>query len=339
MLSKCFASLENSDAILEVTVIKNKSYVDSVGNGSLFNVTRPTQVVDVEQLLNSLQQYNFEKETIANEQGIVCYFSQLLLRTIIFVDGAIHLSERENCCEYCKTLIPRDNYYYCLECHKEMCVKCKRETNEEIAVLNGAKNYAKRKQMLNTCLTQHTVIDMDVVASRDVYCDCCGGNMKLGFFVMLPDMDNSFDICTDCWNIATDESPATAEGYKELKATIIEQIATHGGVQCFRNRQMSFVDTTLFGSLLDWIPVLFDKEYEEKYIILSNINKESALFGKFAVYYRGNNSRVLFFVIHTINSAEELSNKLQSFNGQKSRILAMIQDFNFSTFYGYSYLF
>lgn len=49
-------------------------------------------------------------------------------------------------CDYCRASCEGSKYYYCYDCHKDMCSLCYGETNKAIAIANGEKNYEKRRE-------------------------------------------------------------------------------------------------------------------------------------------------------------------------------------------------
>lgn len=66
-------------------------------------------------------------------------------------------------CDYCRTPISSDNFYNCAECHADMCELCFQEKTEEIAIANGAKNYHKRKELLNVCFAHSDKLILIVI--------------------------------------------------------------------------------------------------------------------------------------------------------------------------------
>lgn len=209
-------------------------------------------------------------------------------------------------CDYCGWGINNDVLYHCNECQLTMCGKCFPEKTEEIAVRLGAKNYAKRKDALEKCFshseslekiptltecgfckatsavmigewtksikdpsrglcevcfgkTKSLKLSENIVNNR--YCDfCCISNVKLH-----TDSTSNSDICEACHDDL-------------MSSTKIEY--THSG--------------RMYGSMLEWIPILRD---EEQNILFINLAKTSPNFLKISLGSFDDHGRMGIYIV------------------------------------------
>lgn len=313
---------KNKDAIF---FVDGQAYA-SESDDAIIIVTRPSDVKDFEIPINIVVK---EPNIVASPILVNNYFQDDLCNSRVKnVEG---MSGSYLClgCDYCRTLISGNCYFYCIDCHKDMCNLCKSETNEEIALQNGAKNYASRKDILSLCQNQHRIVERNICFGSDRVCDVCEKNCAKGCY-FVPEEENSFDICNECW-----------ESNKEKVQTEIE---SRGGKEVFKQCTISFMQLTRFGSLLDWKPIICDKEY---HCILVNINRNSPYCGKFAGMAVDDHGRCGYFLLEKIVTVEELVDKLNEFatdpewleskgwaNHYNSPIPRLMQLFNCPVHYG-----
>src|SRR5688500_15851670 len=79
------------------------------------------------------------------------YFNELSHDRIHIINGYA-LTHTSYICDYCKSWDTKV-ILYCIQCHQDMCNLCYEETNEEIAIKNGAKKYKLREDRLKLCRT------------------------------------------------------------------------------------------------------------------------------------------------------------------------------------------
>lgn len=183
-------------------------------------------------------------------------------------------------CDYCRTETGI-KYYYCLQCHKDMCELCYGETSEEIALKNGAKNYAKRKDSLVLCQKSHHLVNRATVGYGTYCCNMCDGECiswdvekNLGIY---SNRELDYDLCLECGK--------TEEGKNLIgEKTLVQTDYT-----------MLPVYTCSFGSLLDWVPIL--KDYGEDHMILYNLNPASPYYRKVALCCFDDHGRMGYFTI------------------------------------------
>jgi len=236
--------------------------------------------------------------TLVTDDMVAEYFADLSEERIQNVEGMCALRYGLGC-DYCKTSVRTNEYYYCTDCHKDMCLLCKSEVSEEIAVANGAKNYASRKEALNLCQQQHALVDRQLALASDKNCDVCSENCKEGCrYVELPE-NHTFDICERCW------------------VTSQTEIDAHGGKDSFKKCFVSFMQNTRFGSLFDWKPIITD---ENNNYVFVNINRDSLLCGKFAARMIDDHGRCGYYVLDKIASIDELVKKLNDYANDKEWI-------------------
>ena len=171
-------------------------------------------------------------------------------------------------CDYCRTELfgrngERDNYYYCKTCKIDMCSLCFEEKTEEIAVKNGAKNYAERKEALQNCFNNHILEHRDTTNmptySNYRVCDYCKSSIDSGTYYSNKQTDK--DMCTKCYD--------SSEENKKICQTEKLEFVDNSKTQNF--------DYFGWGSLFDWIPIIKDDEYN---MVTINCNPDSKLFGK-----------------------------------------------------------
>lgn len=189
-------------------------------------------------------------------------------------------------CDYCKDTCSQDKAYYCYDCYKDMCELCYSETNEEIAIKNGATNYMARKKALDNCRKHKLLSTIDRIYT---YCDECDGvNPYLKPYYKF----ENINLCESCF-------------YKSNKNK--------------KNKMIKTGDLN-FGSIKNWFCIVTDDEG----FIICNLNKNSKYYKSFGllIYRDGdpslwnlnyNNVFILIDAINNVNLAlsqpkEEVNN-------------------------------
>lgn len=182
-------------------------------------------------------------------------------------------------CDYCKTFMrdrEDDVYYHCQDCCLDMCNLCYDETSEEIAIKNGAKNWHERKDKLNKCRDLHTLSKR--FQCSQYYCDICDKIISDNerYSNISKDNRNCNDVCLNC--------SSTDEGKDLIEKKSLTLRENH-------SNPMEYAD---FGSLLDWVPIMRDNEYNHIFI---NLNPDSQYFEKICLLSGDDHGRCGYFVI------------------------------------------
>lgn len=178
---------------------------------------------------------------IETEETILNYFNNLLDDyTRLYVINGLFLCNYYNdvkyICDYCQAPIKDNNWYYCYYLFKDMCNMCYEETSEEIALKNGAKNYKKRENLLNTS-RMHNKLEQRSLANINniIYsCDLCKKTIKNNYYSN-ENIYNSYDICMNCYETHNDAKKIIEE--KNMKLIDI-------------NMKSYYFELTDFGSML-----------------------------------------------------------------------------------------
>jgi hypothetical protein len=200
-------------------------------------------------------------------------------------------------CDYCGTSI-EDKFYYCWICHKDMCNLCYGETDADIAQSNGAKNYELRREALDVC-RKHNLQERSI-SLQICYCDICGASLSEGDLwtnAKLGNYDRK-DVCCEC--AETDEGKALISTDK-LEKVHYDLLQTWN----YSN----------FGSLLDWIPIYRDVEYN---MILINCNKNSSLVGTFALMSNDDHGRSGYYTLSKDWSLEKIQESLREYHNNQA---------------------
>lgn len=251
-------------------------------------------------------------------------------------------------CDYCDSPIGSANeneeisngYWRCWDCQKDMCNLCHSEVNEDIAIKNGAQNYHLRKDRLQACLNEnenekHKVqkrCNMDLSIRC---CDLCNSEIDLNDEVRWSEdvtNYNSKDVCQKCAN--------TPNGMQYIFLWKMQQIH-------MANNLKLLWENCEFGSMMDWIPIYKDDEFN---MILINCNPNSSSFKKIALAASDNHGRSGFFTIpHDIEISNllegmeieysDVCSKLKTDGNESeikylSAIQLLMETFNMPTYYG-----
>jgi len=159
---------------------------------------------------------------------------------------------------------------------------CHEETCEEIAVQHGATNYKTREEALNTCRSHNKIIPRNIRNTKNPnswrYCDLCNENIgeKNNFYTATED----YDICLKCYQSSED-----ARNIVETKEMTLFDID---------NPKCYLFDSTDFGSMLYWIPIIGDKEFCH---VLMNLNPNDKNYGKICLQSCDDHGRFGYFVV------------------------------------------
>lgn len=248
-------------------------------------------------------------------------------------------------CDYCDSNIGSMNkdeeisngYWRCWDCQIDMCNLCHSEINEEIANQNGAKNYHLRKDKIQACLLNeenpHKLQKRTNTSFSMRGCDLC--NESIGISDKFrwsedPSKYDSKDICQKCSN--------TPNGMHHILLWKMQEVDTCKSLnEVWNNCE--------FGSIMDWIPIYKDDEYN---MILVNRNPESKYYEDVCLMASDNHGRSGFFTIK-IDLDElwrgmeviynEFCDKLKENNREDeisylSPIQVVMESFNIPTYYG-----
>lgn len=267
-----------------------QNFIESEDDYSRIYVKKPEKCIDLPEIDQNELCAPLRK---TSEEGVIEYFQYLNngeLR-IQMVNG-VPISEMYPDtldCDYCNTCIIEHNgrnpYYYCMQCHKDMCNLCHSETSSEIAEANGSKNYEKRREALAKCKA-HNLEKRDFLIGYDCgecSCDVCSKSLSdtTSFWSDVGKVKSVMsrqDCCSQC---------ATTE--KGIK------LITERGMEEFDRQELAekMWATTLFGSMMDWVPVL---EYEGD-SVLFNYNSQSPYVGKYALVAEDDHGRMGYYTL------------------------------------------
>ena len=166
-------------------------------------------------------------------------------------------------------------YFYCYDCHKLMCLTCYGETSEEIALKNGAKNWAKRKDSLEACRGHD--LQKRIIKGITRVCDSCDEKCNEDP-VYYTNVKDDLDACIKC----------VEEGKIDIVKLNLEKVEKRDPVN---QRELEKMDH--FGSFLDWVPLFMDTDVQD--YILYCANPESILFKRCALACGDNHGRMGFF--------------------------------------------
>ena len=238
------------------------------------------------------------------------WFNDLSDLRIMCLNG-YNLSEYSDpvACNYCNHSCDYSSYY-CTKCMKHMCLLCFNERNEEEAIKNGAKNYLNRKERLNYCFAHedqfqkidHVVCDICKVRNsvlsgtwrskitnkceRKDICPMCliGIQNPNNFCTSEPD-SRMCDLCNDTkkkdnvWFQGPNESDICPACIKEILSDTYSDVT---------------YNTPTFGSMLEWIPLVQDKEY---HTLFYNMDINSPNYHKVALASIDDHGRYGLYII------------------------------------------
>lgn len=178
-------------------------------------------------------------------------------------------------CDYCKTqpenpeLDPNDHpIYYCYNCCTDMCYLC----HEELVLgkgTPGSRNYKERAAKLSKCKDHH-LVRRNLFCVQSLQCEKCDKELSNDVEVYSRRIENK-DYCISC---------------VETNPDLINEHAL------VRWKRINLDDWFEYGSMMDWVPVLRDANYDW---ILYNYNRDSKYCGTFALMANDNHGRCGFF--------------------------------------------
>lgn len=266
-------------------VIPDDLYVDE---DHVLDVTIPKQYSQIPDCNHHVSQPTVE--------DIYGYFASVLNgdERIMDINGVSMDTGCGYLCDYCDA--PIDSYFYrCYDCQKDMCHLCYGETSEEIAKVNGAVNYLKRKDTLVACRThdlhsrllpmayscqlfgQSSECQSELITSKQLY----------------QNPHNKTSLCLSCGQskLITDES-------------------------------FQLIDNPLpcyacgFGSVLDWVPVLIDPELD---MILICLNPDSPYHTRYALRAMDNHGRTGYHMLEPSLTWDQLMDEYQQMKIQREK--------------------
>jgi len=256
----------------------------------LINVRVPKKYSQVPQFSHSLG----EKYHIMTFDDINDYFTQILSNQsmrITFVNGIEMSNSMSYYCDYCGADI-EDDYYYCYNCHNDMCRLCFSETSQEIATANGAQNYENRKDQLEICRNKHKLVSRK--NANAAICNLCNENTDHDDLLIKTEKRyhnkvDDYDLCLKCSE-------------------------TEQGQNIIKEKNLQLIDNLLschvcdFGSFLDWVPLLRDDTYN---MILCNLNPESPYHMKYAISSVDDHGRTGYYTITEQTTIETLITEIE----------------------------
>ncbi len=255
--------------------LKNKhpqsDYIGNDSENNMINVKLPNGYIDIPEFRDIPSHKKVDY--------VIGYFNDILndcLR-ISMINGMSSSYNGANYkCDYCETIIEKgSNYFYCYDCYLDMCNLCFSETNEENRTSSRC-----REHNLKTRYSWELY-----------YCDICDVNIYDTYrYSNCEEKEYCEDLCQKC--------SETEEGKKfiEDNKLILTENIIDGGSD--------------FGSMLDWIPILRDDEYN---LILYNCNPESELCKRLACVSSDNHERMGFYTVKETLSLNELLDKLEEY--------------------------
>jgi hypothetical protein len=188
-------------------------------------------------------------------------------------------------CDYCGSSI-NENWYYCFDCHSDMCKLCYEE-DEKTIIKKRAKNYKLREYELNNCRSHNKIKYRPVYKMTELkYCDICEYVFETSddLYTLEKEGENSFDICMNCYK--NDETKDIVI-QKEMKL-----------VKAGEDRKNYLFSYTDFGSLLYWIPIISDTEQCH---VLMNLNPDDKNYGKLCLQSCDDHGRFGYYIFYDEN--------------------------------------
>ena len=263
----------------------NSEFVFDEDEGSYVYAQIPHTYADIP---NLVQQPNVNGLEIMSLKQVEDYFNDILnsgTRIKVINGMRTDMDQDSMFCDYCNTQIlecNRDQYYYCWTCHKDMCNLCYGETDANIAKQNGAIHFEQRCEALATCRTHHLQKRKIIMNFYGCYCDLCSKQLNSGLLwsnIRYVGQYSRSDVCESC--------SSSADGIKFITDNKLEKL------EC-GNSLLEWWNLTQFGSILDWVPLYKDKEYN---MILLNCNKKSNLVGRLALVSTDDHGRNGYYTL------------------------------------------
>ena len=286
------------DTIINQLDVKNRILYNSDEGYHIF-VDKPTNLGEYPKIDMSLVDTKYFD--VYDNDSITQYLNEILknedrIQIINGIKLPCNFLGNSYYCDYCNTEIKGD-YFYCYHCHKDMCNLCYLEVNEEVALKNGAKNYHKRENKLNTCRNQNMLEKRQIIKRRGPLvkssyfhtCDLCNNDCITDFYY---DDDNNFDICNECYT----------NDYNNAKEQVNQRSAllkTKNMCLVKKDDKISYVfEQCNFGSMLYWFPILYEKELG--CFVLINLNKDDKNYRKICLVSCDDHGRLGYYIVNKI---------------------------------------
>jgi hypothetical protein len=218
-------------------------------------------------------------------ESIIEYYNDIINREYrirAFNGVVINAINDSYYCDYCKTKIKDiKDYYYCYHCSNDMCKLCYEEVDEETAIKNGAKNFAKRAETLNECRS-HGCLKHRSLYMNGPYvkvCDICELGINMDYYSRPDDETDTYDICIHCYNSDRENSKQEVEEHNMTLVKVDLDI-----------NKLPFMQSG-FNSMMYWLPIVKDEDYNR---ILMNLNPDDENYRKIAFQSWDDHSRVGF---------------------------------------------
>lgn len=225
-----------------------------------------------------------KKETFLS---IKSWFSDVLNGNLYLnsINGIVLGDDTYNC-DYCLSNIEDNNtYFYCLNCHQDMCSICYNNKNSD--ALN---KFEKTSQQCK---------DLHIIQMRDfqykVYCDLCNNDINTEYKFtnkpFIPSDWNTYDICIPC--------STSDEGKFYIKDKNLVKISN----------SLQYDDSG-YGNFLDWIPIYSD---DLSNFICINLNSDSVNYMKISLAVKNSSYYdSTIRIIMLIKGLDELINDIKS---------------------------
>jgi hypothetical protein len=259
-------------------------------------------------------------ENALNENDIIEFYKDVVDSRLHYLNGY----NIDNCfdfgyiCDFCSSKIHNEDYYYCLDCRKDICILCYKElanffcgnNYDECKIHSLIKRsffnyscddcgksikkyyykynlnefYHKNIFYCNNCINDELIKKFNLNKKFRCISKCENCKNELYFQEIYV---NSFDICLNC----------------EINYEIIDNKLIYNN----HILEKKFIeDYSNYGSFLDWIPLIND---DEGNIILYNANLDAKYFKRCAIYLMDSHGRVGIFMLNklfTINDLKKL---------------------------------
>lgn len=228
-------------------------------------------------------------------------------------------------CDYCGTpMLDDDNrlsshIYRCEVCRIYMCQLCYLETDETTAKSNGAKNWEKRKEKLENCQKNHEIRSNEFTHSSS--CEFCGVNIAFDrekwsnalFKIRRHQQHVGVTMCELCdagWNTEDLCIKCVKENkFNEKHGMNAENYLTKHNLELIPNI-ITPMELTVFGSFMDWIPILIDIQEDAK--VYLNMNRDSQMNGRVALSCFDDHGRCSYDILGKTWTIESTIQKIHS---------------------------
>jgi hypothetical protein len=259
----------------------------------LNNCTNILYVKEPTNKLNIPRIDNIIGHKIADAEFTKNYFSEILednLR-IVEINGIttnLTLYKFGPYCDYCHNQCSND-YYYCYSCFNDMCINC----YNEFVVTNNQNSITKKIDNNPKICKDHDIVARKKNTLNLFECDICEQLIldNERFHILVG--NDTKDICISC----------EKNNIKDAK----KYIDTHS--LKLTNNKFDH-DIYEFGSIMDWIPLIYDDDYN---MILFNYNADSKFAKRFAMVSCDNHNRMGYFISNNDTNLSDILNDLDKY--------------------------